>query len=102
MDLIEVFRKKFETYRRVMDEAGEQKAWEALFQGYPERQRKNMAPIMGGSLAEGFSKGVPRYKELGMDMAVVDISNDRVDAVIEVQRTCPALSHNLHGQFGFQ
>ena len=44
MDVIEVFRNKFRTYRRVLDEAGEEKARAALFDGYPERQKANMEP----------------------------------------------------------
>lgn len=102
MDILEVFRKKFETYRRVTDESGEQKAWDTLFQGYPERQRANMGRLIeGNSLAEGFGKGVPLYKQIGMDMQVVDISNETTDAVLEIQRTCPALKNQLHRQYGF-
>ncbi|MCX8126072.1 MAG: transcriptional regulator [Dehalococcoidia bacterium] len=102
MDIVEVFRKKFETYRKVMDESGEEKAWQTLFQGYPERQRANMGRLIEGtSLAEGFTKGIPLYKQLGMEMQVVDISSDKVDAVLEIQRTCPALKNQLHKQFGF-
>ena len=46
MNPVELFRKKFDTYRKVLDEAGEQQAWDALFEGYPERQRKNMSRIL--------------------------------------------------------
>jgi len=34
-------------------------------------------------------------------MQVVDISNNGKDAVLEIQRTCPCLVHNLHSEFGF-
>lgn len=103
MALIDVFRKKFETFRQVMDESGEQKAWEALFRGYPERQRANMGKMIEGcSLAEGFRKGIPLYKQMGMEMEVIDLSTDKVDAVLEIQRTCPALEKGLHKEYGFE
>jgi len=61
-----------------------------------------MGPMIeNNSLAEGFGKGVELYRQIGMDMAIVDISTDEIDAVLEIQRTCPALKHNLHGEFGF-
>jgi hypothetical protein len=34
---VAMFRKKFEMYKKIMDEKGEAKAWEELFKGYPER-----------------------------------------------------------------
>ncbi|MEW6142432.1 MAG: transcriptional regulator [Chloroflexota bacterium] len=103
MDIKEIFRKKFETYRKVTDQSGEQKAWETLFQGYPERQKANMGRMIDNcSLAEGFAKGIPLYKQMGMDMQVIDLSSDKVDAVLEIQRTCPALAGGLHKEFGFE
>ena len=35
-------------------------------------------------------------------MAVLDISTEAIDAVLEIQRSCPALNHNLHAEFGFE
>ncbi len=100
MDPMELFRKKFETYKKIMDEEGEQKAWDTLFAGYPERQKEHMGPFIdNASLAEGFTQAVPLYKQMGMDMAVIDISNDGMDAVIEVQRVCPVME--LAKEFGF-
>lgn len=101
MDPITMFKKKFETYRKVMDESGEQKAWDTLFSGYAERQREHMgAFIKDCSLSEGFSKAIPIYKQIGMDMQVVDISNMGMDAVLEVQRVCPVI--NLCKEYGFK
>ena len=56
MNPLDMFRKKFEIYRKVLDEAGDKKAWDALFEGYPERQRKNMGAIIEklNTLAEAF------------------------------------------------
>jgi len=97
---IEMFKKKFETYKSIMEKDGEQKAWDTLMEGYAERQKKNMGPFIDNStLAEGFTKAIPAYKMLGMDMAVVDISNNNMDAVIEVQRTCPVM--DMARDYGF-
>ncbi len=104
MNPLDMFRKKFEIYRKVTDEAGEKKAWDALFDGYPERQRKNMGAYIAkhNTLAEAFTEAVAIYKQIGMEMQVVDISNNNMDAVLEIQRVCPALKFNLHGEFGFE
>ena len=100
MDPMELFRKKFETYKKIMDEEGEQKAWDTLFEGYPERQKAHMGQFIdNASLAEGFTQAIPLYKQMGMDMAVIDISNDGMDAVIEVQKVCPVME--LAKEFGF-
>jgi len=100
MDSMALFRKKFETYKKIMDEEGEQKAWDTLFEGYPERQKQNMGRFIdNNSLAEGFSQAIPLYKQIGMDMEVIDISNDGMDAVIEVQKVCPVME--LAKEFGF-
>lgn len=100
MDVKEMFRKKFETYRKIMDEEGEQKAWDTLFEGYPERQKQNMGRFIdNNSLADGFTQAIPFYKQIGMDMAVIDISNDGMDAVLEVQRVCPVME--VAKEYGF-
>lgn len=100
MNPIEMFRKKFETYKSIMDSAGEQKAWDTLMEGYPERQKKNMGPFIdNNTLADGFTKAIPAYKMLGMDMAVIDISNNDMDAVLEIQRVCPVLA--MAKEYGF-
>ena len=100
MDVKEKFRQKFETYRKIMDEEGEQKAWDTLFEGYPERQKQNMGQFIDNdTLANGFTKAIPFYKQIGMDMAVIDISNDGMDAVLEVQRVCPVM--DVAKEYGF-
>jgi len=101
MDPIAMFRKKFETFRKITNESGEKKAWEMLFAGYPERQREHMgAFIKDCSLYEGFSKAIPIYRQIGMDMQVVNISNKGTDAVLEVQRICPVM--DLCKEYGFE
>ena len=97
---VEMLKKKFEQFKQLKEEVGEEKAWEKSFEGYPERQKKNMGQfIENNSLAEGFSKAVPYYKQIGMDMEVVDISNNDMDAVLEIQKTCPVLS--VCKEYGF-
>lgn len=103
MNPLDVFRQKFVMYKKVLDESGEKKAWDTLFDGYPERQRKNMGRFLEkhNTLADAFTEAVPFYKQIGMDMQVVDISNRGKDAVLEIQRTCPCLEFGLHKEVGF-
>jgi hypothetical protein len=104
MNPLDMFRKKFEIYRKITDEAGEEKAWDTLFEGYPDRQRKNMGKYIDShnTLAEAFTDAVQAYKQIGMEMQVVDVSNNNMDAVLEIQRVCPALNFKLHEEFGFE
>lgn len=98
---VEMLKKKFEQFNRLKEELGEKKAWEKIFEGYPERQRTNMGQfIENNTLAEGFSKAIPFYKQIGMDMEVVDISSKDSDAVLEIQKTCPVLS--VCRDYGFE
>jgi hypothetical protein len=102
MDPVQLFSKKLETYRRIADKEGDKKAWDALYKGYPERQRKLLGSFFkeGETLAQSFAKGIPMYKKNGMEMAVVDISNNDRDGVLEIQRICLILKHNLHKKYG--
>ena len=97
---LEMFSKKFETYKKIADADGYQKAGDTLFVGYTARKKKTMVlMIENNTLAEGFTKGIELYKKIGMDMAVIDISNKGMDAVLEVQRVCPVLG--MAKEFGF-
>ena len=79
----EIFRQKFEQFKKLKEEMGEEKAWEKMFEGYPERQKKNMGQfIENNTLAEGFREAIPQYKQVGMEMEIVDISNKEMDAVL--------------------
>ena len=96
----EMFRKKFARFGTLVAQMTEESAWEKMLEGYPERQKMNMgAFIENTTLAEGFTKAIPLFKQMGMEMEIVDISNRHVDAVLEVQRTCPVLS--LCQEYGF-
>ena len=85
---VEKLRMKFEQFKKFKDELGEEKAWEKIFDGYPERQKKNMGQFIDNhTLAEGFSMAIPYYKQIGMDMEVIDISQNGIDAVLEIQKS---------------
>ena len=89
----EMFRQKFAQFGKLVAEMTEERAWEKMLEGYAERQKKHMgAFIEKATLAQGFTKAMPLFKQLGMDMEIFDISTQGVDAVLEVQRTCPVLS----------
>jgi predicted ArsR family transcriptional regulator len=89
----EMFRQKFARFAKLVAEMTEESAWEKMLEGYAERQKQRMgAFIEHATLAQGFAKAIPLFKRLGMDMAVFDISTPHVDAVLEVQSTCPVLS----------
>ena len=77
MNPMDMFRKKFEDYRRITDAEGSQKAHDVLMEGYAERQKKSLGPyIENNSLFEGFSKAIPIYAQLGMVMEAVNISEN--------------------------
>ncbi len=101
MNPMDMFRKKFEDYRRITDTEGEQQAHAFLMQGYAERQKKSLGPyIENNSLYEGFKKAIPIYAQLGMVMDAVDTSNKDMDSVIEVHRVCPFM--DMAKQYGFE
>lgn len=90
MNYDELFRNKFKTFCELRKSMSEEEAYEKMLEGYPERQRKKLGEYIDNStLAEGFRKAIPVYAQMGMQMDVTDISNDNIDAVIEIQRTCP-------------
>ena len=89
-DPLEMFRDRFARYRALAEQHGDAAAWEALLEGYPERQKAHMGPLISGArLADGFRKAVPMFQRIGLDMEVFDVSNAGVDAALEVQRRCP-------------
>ncbi len=98
---VDMLKKKFEQFNKLKEEIGEEGAWQKMFEGYPERQKKNMGRFIDNStLADGFGKAIPLYKQIGMDMEVVDISNNGIDGVLEIQKTCPVLS--ISKEYGFE
>lgn len=101
MNPMDIFRKKFEDYRRIADAEGPRAAHDHLMQGYAERQKKNLGPFIdNNTLYEGFKKAIPVYAQLGMVMEAVDISESGMDAVIEVHHVCPFM--DMAKEFGFE
>jgi hypothetical protein len=86
------FRNKLQTYLDLVDTAGENAAWEAALEGYPERQKAQIGALIdNGDLAAGLSKAVPMLAAMGIEMDIVDVSNDSVEAALEILKTCPCL-----------
>jgi hypothetical protein len=92
---------KFSKFKELTDQLGPEKTWEKMLEGFPEQQQHRMNPfIANATLAEGFTKAIPFFKSVGMDMEVVDISNNNVDAALEIQRYCPYLE--ICKEYGFE
>ena len=95
------FRNRFETFKSLSEEMGEEKALKKMFEGYAEKVKKRMAPFIDNStLAEGLTNAIPEFKKSGWDMAVVDISNNGMDAALEIQNVCPV--KEIGREFGYE
>ncbi len=100
-EVIENARKKFIRFRELLDQSGEEKAWESMLEGVPGLQQQRMGPFLARqTLAEGFIAAIPFFNAAGMEMSVVDISNNNIDAALEIQRICPWL--DLPREYGFE
>lgn len=98
--LLEAARKKFSRYRELLAENGEEKAWEAMLEGFPELQKQRMGPLLAQpTLIEAFRQSIPVFNAIGMDMSALDISNRGIDAALEIQKVCPYLE--VCREFGF-
>jgi predicted ArsR family transcriptional regulator len=85
-----MFREKFSSYKAALDKRGPEAAWDALMEGYPERQRQNMGPFIEKmSLHQAFEQAIPIYASFGMRMTAIDISNQGLDSVLETHTVCP-------------
>jgi predicted ArsR family transcriptional regulator len=100
-DVQKFVKQRFADYKKNIEESGEQKAFENAVQAYVPTQKQMMGQFIDNdTLAGGFTKAIPVYKQMGMDMEVVDISNRGMDAVVEVQKACPFL--DMAREFGFE
>ncbi len=89
-EMEKIFREKIEQFLELKKEMTDEAAYEKMLEGYPERQKKYFSEFIGdGTLAQGFTKAIAFYKQIGMEMEVVDVSNNGMDAVIEIQKVCP-------------
>jgi predicted ArsR family transcriptional regulator len=96
-----MFRNRFLAYKKLVDEIGEDAAFEKMMQAYPTQQKTLLGTyIDNSSLAKGFTDAIPVFQIMGFTMEVVDISQDGKDAVLEIQRVCPVLS--LAREYGLQ
>ena len=92
-------RARFEQFAQLRAQYGTAKAIEMLRSSLPQRQKTLMSPFIAGvSLAEGFRRSLPIFEQLGMEMEVVELSNQDQDAVLEIQRVCPY--RELAAEFG--
>ncbi|MDJ0570198.1 MAG: hypothetical protein QNJ53_14290 [Pleurocapsa sp. MO_192.B19] len=92
-------RARFEHFAQLRAKYGTAQAIEMLRASLPERQKTLMNPFIAGvPLAEGFRRSIPIFEQLGMEMEVVDLSNQDKDAVLEIQRVCPY--RELAAEFG--
>jgi hypothetical protein len=96
-----LFRNRFVRYKKLAKEMGDEAAFEKMMEKYPEQQKALMgAFIDNATLAEGFKKPIPLLKMMGFVTEIVDISQNGIDATLEIQRVCPALS--LAKEYGFE
>ena len=82
------FRQKVDEHAQLVSQLGEAIERRSEVPGVLPRTR-HMADEPG--LAERLRKAIPVFADLGIEMEVVDISNDEVDAALEIMRTCPCL-----------
>lgn len=96
-----MFRNRFAAYKKIVDEIGEEAAFEKMMQAYPDQQKAFMGAFIDNTtLAEGFTQAKPIFRIMGFTMEVVDISQNGVDAVLEIQRVCPVL--HLAKEYGLE
>lgn len=96
-----LFRNRFIRYNKLVEELGEEAAYEKMLEKYPEQQKALMgAFIDNNTIAEGFKKSIPLLRPMGFITEIVDVSQNGVDAALEIQRVCPALS--IAKEYGFE
>lgn len=97
---INLFRNRFIRYKKMVEEMGEKAAYEKMLEKYPEQQKALMGTFIdNNTIAEGFKKSIPLLRPMGFITEIVDISQNGIDAALEIQRVCPAL--NLAKEYGF-
>ena len=95
-----IFRKRFLKYKKLVDEVGEEAAFEKMMTNYPEQQKDLMGTfIEQNTIANGFRQSVPIFHLMGFRADFLDISENGSDAALEIQYVCPVLS--LAKEYGF-
>ncbi|MBV5327897.1 MAG: L-2-amino-thiazoline-4-carboxylic acid hydrolase [Chlorobium sp.] len=91
---------KFDVYKKLSEQSGPEQAWIQMLRYYPDEQIKRMMPFLDkSSLAEGFALGIPFLKSIGIGAVVVDISNNGIDAALEIHKQCPYMK--ISKKYGF-
>lgn len=95
-----MFRNRFIRYKKLVEEMGEAAANEKMMEKYPEQQKVLMGALINdNTIAEGFKKSIPLLQLMGFTTEIIDISENGMDAAIEIQRVCPVL--DLAKEYGF-
>lgn len=96
-----LFRNRFIRYKKLVEEQGESQAYEAMLEKYPQQQKALMGHFIDhASLAEGFTKATPLLGLMGFKTEIIDISQNGIDATLEIQKVCPFLG--LDKEYGFE
>jgi predicted ArsR family transcriptional regulator len=96
-----LFRKRFVRYKKLIEELGEEQAYEAMLEKYPQQQKALMGTFIDhASLAEGFTKAIPLLGLMGFQTEIIDVSQNGIDATLEIQKVCPFLG--LDQEYGFK
>lgn len=97
---IKLFRNRFERYKKLVEEIGDEAAFEKMMEKYPQQQKALMGTFIdNNTLSQGFKKAAPLLGLMGFVMEVVDVSQNETDAALEIQRVCPVLS--IAKEYGF-
>ncbi|MBW4555155.1 MAG: L-2-amino-thiazoline-4-carboxylic acid hydrolase [Trichormus sp. ATA11-4-KO1] len=95
-----LFRKRFQRYKKLAEEIGDAAAFEKMMEKYPEQQKALMGTFIDhNTLAQGFQEAAPLLGLMGFVMDIVDVSQNGTDAALEIQRVCPVLS--IAKEYGF-
>jgi len=95
-----LFRNRFKRYKKLVEEIGDEAAFEKMMEKYPKQQKALMGTFIDNNvLAIGFKKASPLLGLMGFVMEIVDVSQNGTDAALEIQRVCPVLS--ISKEYGF-
>jgi|GEM_PF-307041 len=98
---LKLFRNRFQRYKKLVEEIGDEAAFEKMMEKYPKQQKALMGTFIdNNTLAQGFKKASPLLGLMGFVMEIVDISQNGTDAALEIQRVCPVLS--IGKEYGFE
>lgn len=90
---LKLFKNRLIRYQNLVAQMGETEAYEKMLERYPEQQKALMGAFIDrDTLAEGFKKSIPLMRQIGFVTEIVDISQNKTDAALEIQRICPFMS----------